>query len=143
MSAKTTLKQEGNCFVTRRNVRIYMPNNFKQKRRQLTKKLFVILEKLKTKKPKVKKLKFYLKRRIIKKERIVQNRLCGVFWEKELRSRGVGEIYLLGYEWVPTKKEWLWWKAFNRSRVKLEYTQEDMEYRRIMKEWEEERKKVS
>ena len=120
MSTKTTIKQEGSSFVIRRNMRIYRPNNFVRKVRTLTSQGVLKIQELKQKKVQVKRLKYYLKKRILKTEKVTQNRLCGVFWEKELRNRGGGEIYLLGYEWVPTRQEMNWWKNFNSNRVKLE-----------------------
>ena len=143
MRKPTSLKQVDLSFETRRNIRVYRPNNFVHRVRHLTKKVLSKIQQIKDKKIQVKKfkLKYYLKRRILKFERITQNRLCGVYWEKKLRSKGGGEIYLLAYEWVPTKQDMQHWKNFNRNRIKLGYTQEEMEYHRIMKEWEAGRKK--
>ena len=142
MSRRTKLKQLDQSFETRRNMRIYRPNNFVHKVRSLTTKVMRKLQQIKNVNIQIKKfkLKYYLKRRIMKHEKITQNRLCGVYWEKELRSRGNAEIYLLAYEWVPTKQDMQRWKDFNCNRIKLEFTQEELEYHKIMKEWEAQRK---
>lgn len=69
--------------------------------------------------------------------RIVQNSLCGAYFERCNRFGGGSEIYCYSYEWCPSLADVRKMKnAFHRIRVN--YTEEELEYFRIMKELEEE-----
>ena len=76
------------------------------------------------------------------KQRIVQNHLCGAVFEQIYRFGGKTESFLYSYEWVTTLETLK--KARNAfPRIRINYTEEEMEYFRIMKELEEEKKRLT
>ena len=78
---------------------------------------------------------------IIQKERLVQNPLCGSFLVRELYYKGGIEIITWSMEWVPYYKDIR--KNYNPlPRIRISYTEEELEYFRIMKELEEEKKQL-
>ena len=82
------------------------------------------------------------RKHIIEKHRLVQNSLCGAYSVRELHYRGGTEIVVWAMEWCPSLADVR--KMRNTfPRIRVSYTEEELEYFRIMKELEEEKKRLN
>ncbi len=78
---------------------------------------------------------------IIDKQRLVQNPLSGSYLMRELHCMAGTEYVYWSMEWCPCKSDI---RKYSKSlpRVRVTYTEEELEYFRIMKELEEERRRT-